>query len=558
MIKLIALTITIMFITVIVSTVAAQIPYNTSPDWQSTENDDYGTGCGFDDIDADGFLDLAVSNGNDIIPAHNFVYINQQGTLPDSATWISDDNLYSGHCELGDINSDGYPDFIVSNYIGEGWGPGSIQIYMNIGGELETMPSWEVDSIYSFRASFGDADGDGDLDLAVATGESYNNILRRNLIFYNVDGYLDTDPGWMSTDYDAAYDIQFVDIDNDNDLDLAILPSGDPVKIYFNHGDSISTSPDWQASTVENGNSFDFADLNGDGYLDLGVANNNQLYQWGKFKIYFNDNGTLNSEADWESSTHGYGSEAVFSDVDNDSDFDLVAGRWWGGVYIYLNQNGDFSPDPAWRTHYSYQSVVENITFADVDNSAQEVVIETFPGDGQRQLFYLADKHIQGIDEVYVDGSLLALSDFCYHLKNGWISVADAPNDSFMVYYRNSTEKDMAVSNWDDATYLFYNHPDLGVDPINGELPAQTALLTNYPNPFNAETTIKYYLPERSHVKLSVYNLLGQEVAILFEGMDESGQRLIHWDASGYSSGVYYSRLSTDEGIVTGKMILLK
>ncbi|RKX17122.1 MAG: hypothetical protein DRP26_07485, partial [Candidatus Zixiibacteriota bacterium] len=244
--------------------VLAQVPYNTYPDWQSSEDSDNGTGCDFGDVNGDGYLDLAVSNGNDITMAHNFVYINENGFMPNIATWVSADSNYSGHCQFGDINGDGYPELMVANYISDSWQPAVVQIYANNNGVLDTFPSWQTaDSIYSFRAAFGDADGDGDLDLAVATGEPYHGHFYPNLIYFNEGGTLETTPGWISAVSDASYDVFWVDIDNDYDLDLAFSSVAGPVKIYYNYGDSIGTVPGWQSDDIDNGNSFDFADLNG-------------------------------------------------------------------------------------------------------------------------------------------------------------------------------------------------------------------------------------------------------------------------------------------------------
>ncbi|MBD3232430.1 MAG: T9SS type A sorting domain-containing protein [candidate division Zixibacteria bacterium] len=458
-------------------TAFCQIVYNTVPDWTSNETNDYGTGCDFDDTNGDGFLDLAVSNGNDIVQAPNYIYINDNGVLPNSASWLSDDYEYSGHCEIGDLNGDGFPELMNTTFITPGWEPGWVQVYSNNDGEVETTASWLSEDLYSFRATLGDADGDGDLDLAVASGEAYNNVNERNMIYYNVDGQLQDTPGWLSDEADHGMDAQFVDIDNDYDLDLAVLTSGSPVKIYYNNNGTIETSPGWQSATSDNGNSFDFADLNGDGYLDLGVGNNTQLSGSGKFKIYFSENGTLHTEADWVSSQTGYGSEAIFSDVDNDGDQDFITGYWWGYMAIYLNNDGSFNTTPDWNSAWS--SVVENVAFGDVDNGAEILTFETFEGDGQRKLFYLSDRHIQAIPEVVVDGQLLPRTEYCYYLKNGWVSLATAPDEHVTIYYRTSNHKDMAVSNWDDATYIYTNttpDPDLiiGMIPNNPpiEIPA--------------------------------------------------------------------------------------
>ena len=83
----------------------------------SSETNLFGTGLDIGDIDGDGWLDLAVSNGNDMALAPNLVYISADGTLPTAASWASQDARYSGHCQLADLDGDGLPELMVANYI---------------------------------------------------------------------------------------------------------------------------------------------------------------------------------------------------------------------------------------------------------------------------------------------------------------------------------------------------------------------------------------------------------------------------------------------------------
>jgi len=93
-------------------------------------------------------------------------------------------------------------------------------------------------------------------------------------------------------------------------------------------------------------------------------------------------------------------------------------------------------------------------------------------------------------------------------------------------------------------------------------------LLRNYPNPFNPSTTIKFEVPGQSFVTLKVYNILGQEVATLVNGVKQAGSYDITFSAKGgstsggdvnnLSSGIYFYRLTAGQKIMTKKMILLK
>jgi len=98
--------------------------------------------------------------------------------------------------------------------------------------------------------------------------------------------------------------------------------------------------------------------------------------------------------------------------------------------------------------------------------------------------------------------------------------------------------------------------PPGGPEPAS--LPAGYDLVQNYPNPFNPATEIRYTLPAAGPVRLSVFNLLGQEVARLVDGHQDAGELSVSFDASGLPSGVYAYRLSSGTYQRTLRMILLR
>ncbi len=85
---------------------------------------------------------------------------------------------------------------------------------------------------------------------------------------------------------------------------------------------------------------------------------------------------------------------------------------------------------------------------------------------------------------------------------------------------------------------------------------------SNYPNPFNPSTFIPYQLPSSMHVRLEVFNLLGQRIATLVDGEQPAGFHTAEWDATDAAgqavwAGVYLYRLSGDAGMITGRMLLV-
>lgn len=89
-------------------------------------------------------------------------------------------------------------------------------------------------------------------------------------------------------------------------------------------------------------------------------------------------------------------------------------------------------------------------------------------------------------------------------------------------------------------------------------IPTSFFVYQNYPNPFNPQTSIKFDLPFDSYVKVSVFDLLGKEIKILFDGKKEPGSHEIKFDASGLSSGVYVYRVQADKLVSNKQMILVK
>ena len=90
------------------------------------------------------------------------------------------------------------------------------------------------------------------------------------------------------------------------------------------------------------------------------------------------------------------------------------------------------------------------------------------------------------------------------------------------------------------------------------DVPVETRLEGNYPNPFNPSTTIRYVLAEDTHVSLVVYDILGQEVAILIDAMQEAGDHNAVFDATGLPSGVYFSHLSAGAHNEFKTLVLVK
>lgn len=96
------------------------------------------------------------------------------------------------------------------------------------------------------------------------------------------------------------------------------------------------------------------------------------------------------------------------------------------------------------------------------------------------------------------------------------------------------------------------------INLISAITPEKFSLSQNYPNPFNPATNIKFDLPKSGFVKLTIYDALGREVTTLINSEMKAGSYNANWDASSYSSGIYFYKLETGDFVETKKMVLIK
>ncbi|MFB3056892.1 MAG: T9SS type A sorting domain-containing protein, partial [Ignavibacteriaceae bacterium] len=104
-----------------------------------------------------------------------------------------------------------------------------------------------------------------------------------------------------------------------------------------------------------------------------------------------------------------------------------------------------------------------------------------------------------------------------------------------------------------DGSYEYSPEVSVEVTP-----PIEYSLGQNYPNPFNPSTSIKYSIPEGGFVTLDVYNLLGEKVTSLVNGVQEAGRYEINFDASNLASGIYVYSLRSGSFNLVKKMLLMK
>lgn len=88
--------------------------------------------------------------------------------------------------------------------------------------------------------------------------------------------------------------------------------------------------------------------------------------------------------------------------------------------------------------------------------------------------------------------------------------------------------------------------------------PVDFGLSQNYPNPFNPSTNISFSLPKATNVKITVYNAIGKEIAVLVNGNYEAGTHNITWNANNLASGLYFYKMEAENFTATKKMMLIR
>lgn len=468
-----------------------------------------------------------------------------------------DGDAFSNAAVLGDVNGDGFDDFIVGS---------QRESYSKLffgGNPFDTLNCIRFqshESFTSFNASFG---GDGDL---------------------NGDGYKDFVLG-------AYYDmfnlgkvfIHFGGPTIDTAAHLTITGQG----YYYFFGAHIAIN----------------GDLNGDGFDDLVISAPNDDYDaHGRVYIYFGGN-----EMDTICDVFIEGKEqfdmlgrsvSIIGDANRDGFDDLLIGApqdkngkggkaylFWGGENIGFNNAIEFIG--ATKLAYnSYGRIVSGL--GDIN------------GDGYDDFGIMSISYIDLFSGRTLD--VMLKHKYNSETKDFWFigGLSDLNNDGYYEYAYVNKQINFLFGNkaLDTIPQLhldYWGMPILNLGDINGDgkfdiavgssfgekprgtvfiysygklngiedtkestLSTDYKLYQNYPNPFNPTTTISYTLPEDGKVQIKIFDVLGREVAILIDGFDSKGKHSIIWNGSNGSSGIYFYSITFKNQTINKKMLMLK
>ena len=311
--------------------------YESSEWQQNMTNMNYGS-IAFADIDNDGDLDLLltgctgschyaqVCNQNDI---ESFIFTNNGTSLVANATWyINIEKVWRSSIALGDIDNDGDLDLVLT---GQTASDMVSKIYTNNGTSFVESVKWQENliGIDSSSVAFGDTDNDGDLDLILSGRDSTYN--KQTKIYTNNGTSFVENTTWQNNLIELKdSSVAFGDTDNDGDLDLSIIGCCDIHRTYNNSGtEFVEVQKEITHFAGVFAGSTSFGDYNNDGYLDIITTGREEYtsiysnYGNGTFTDYWNrpEQQIMNMEYSY----------AVWGDIDNDYDLDLLLTGWGGG-----------------------------------------------------------------------------------------------------------------------------------------------------------------------------------------------------------------------------------
>jgi Secretion system C-terminal sorting domain/FG-GAP repeat len=424
---------------------------------------------------------------------------------------------------IGDVNRDGYNDFIIGG-IFDDWGSVKGKCFLYLGGEtVDTIPlaefhePWIEDGFGNAIEGLGDINKDGYDDFIICDDYNWTNGKGYAYLFWGGDTI-----SWNKslaftsdslTDFFGVSAANIGDINKDGFDDIAIGASAwasghDTGKVYIFYGSNqIDNKPgiifigsylnESFGSIIKNG-----GDLNKNSKVDFFIAGGIYVYVYQENILLCKINGYLhggggyiNIESKFDINNDGYNDFIIGNTNYRNSDSVMV-----GGAFIYLGK--------------------ENI---------DSVYKYKFEGQNQwgefSKIMTHADINGDGFDEILI-------------MAPGF------PN------YENPLGK----------VYIYSYKKFTDIKDHKGYIPENFKLYQNYPNPFNPSTTINYQLSMNNHVTVKVFDILGRVVAILVNEAQSAGKHEIEFDADKYnlSSGVYFYELRAKDNALYKKMVLLR
>jgi len=510
------------------------------------------------DYDNDGYIDFfAVSTNQTAANSHLFRN-NGNGTFSKILTGsIADSVANTGWgCVWGDINNDAHADLLIVAASGFGGVNHPNRLFYNNGDgtftRIDTTDVTAVNDAYTVPM-FSDFDQDGDIDIFIGTGPANNigdeDYLYRNLLKeQNVPYFFDRiDTGDIGTDIVDGQNWNWIDIDNDGDLDGFLTNYSQSInnRLYRCEGPYyyVKMTSAEVGTIVSDPGAYltnTWGDFDNDGDIDCFVTNDAGLS-----KYYTNNGSGFFTRIDTLSIiVNGQSYGAVSGDYDNDGDLDMfIAGtnatrglhrnetnnnnKWVNIKCVGSGPAGGFSNKTALGTIVKIKAVINN-------------------------------NPVWQIREVNAQNSFNSMNALNVHFGLGNATVIDSliikwPRGLVQTYTNVTPERFYKAIEGQGLNEIV-----IGITQTSHEVPGSYSLSQNYPNPFNPVTRIRFELPTGGNVTLDVYDVTGRKISTLLSSELKAGTYETDFDGFGISSGVYFYRLSSGDFIETKKMLMIK
>lgn len=431
----------------------------------------------------------------------------------------------------GDLNGDGYHDFVVPNE-----NVSDVRVFMNDGGggyldfDTYSLPNNSTPS----TNQGADFNGDGFLDF-VCGNISGNSV---SLFFGDGTGALG-----LPTHYpvgNGTRGLCVLDLNGDGSPDIVTANrASSNISILLNNGDGTFAQSTNMNTAASGETACAAADVNEDGLTDVIVGSFNSR----EIVVLLGDgNGNLNEF----SRTDAKGSVWMIAvgDMDNDGHVDVVSANSRQGQFALLRGNGDGNFSPA--------------EVYDVGDFPLAIEVGDIDGDG----------------DLDVVTSNFSSADWTLYENDGtgtFVNPRTLPATSAgscAVLHDRDRDGDLDITGIDELDDLLFIFDNTAITTIgsgpNQFGPEDFQLYQSYPNPFSASQsaatatiTLPFSLKRPTQVKIELFNLRGQRVALLSDKTFAAGNHDVQFAPENLASGIYLYRFSSENAVLTKKIILL-
>ncbi len=500
------------------------------------------------DYDLDGDKDILLTGEDDSALPHSMLYRNEgDGTFTHAHTF---ENILLGCTAIGDYDNDGDPDIFLSGYTVPGQ---NCRLYRNDGGGVFTDVAPALPSIVLGSADWGDYDNDGDLDLVLTGMDTGGDRISR--IYTNTGGANFTRlmaglPGVFTGH------ARWGDFDNDDDLDILLCG--------FDTGDNNVTDVYRNHTQVKNNIPMPPSNL-------MVTPSNNDT----SFTL------SWTAAADDETPPPGLTYNVRIGTQTGGTDV-MAPMTLLGNGYRKIVKTGNAGHNTSW----TIKGMPEGEYFWSVQSVDHARAGSRFAGEVS--FIYIP---------VPVELAAFTAVQQANAVTISWCTATETVNRGFNLYRSTqknekytkinksiipgagttSSEKRYCFSDRDISpnTTLYYKLEQIDLDGKTTSygpyqvrvgrffLPDKYALLHNYPNPFNPETWITWQMPEKTDVKIAVYNIRGEWIKDLYHHHENAGIYKTKWNGcfeNGQKcpSGVYLIRLQAGHFSDVKKMVLVR